>query len=89
MAKSKPISRAIPYPEKQTVNRTFFMEKRLGVFIRAGLFISIKTVNLMVISWALNVPWLLHVIGLFIIYVPKMYPKVQLTIGQLLLRKNI
>lgn len=52
MVKSKPISRAIPYPEKQTVNRTFFMEKKLGVFIRAGLFISIKTVNLMVISWA-------------------------------------
>ena len=52
MVKSKPISRAIPYPEKQTVNRTFFMEKKLGVFIRAGLFISIKMVNLMVSSWA-------------------------------------
>ena len=65
------------------------MEKKLGVFIRAGLFISIKTVNLMVISWAQNVPWLLHVIGFFIIYMPKMYPKVQLTIGQLLFKKDI
>ena len=46
------MSRAIPYPEKQTVNRTFFMEKKLGVFIRVGLFISIKTVNVMVNSWA-------------------------------------
>ena len=50
MVKSKPISRTISYPEKQTVNRTFFMEKKLGVFIRAGLFISIKMVNLMVSS---------------------------------------
>ena len=50
MVKSKPILRTISYPEKQTVNRTFFMEKKLGVFIRAGLFISIKMVNLMVSS---------------------------------------
>ena len=53
MVKSKPISRAIPYPEKQTVNRTFFMEKKLGVFIRAELFISIKTVNLL---WSVHGP---------------------------------
>ena len=46
------MSRAIPYPEKQTINRTFFMEKKLGVFITAGLFISIKMVNVMVRSWA-------------------------------------
>ena len=52
MVKSKPMSRAIPYPEKQTINRTFFMEKKLGVFITAGLFISIKMVNVMVRSWA-------------------------------------
>ena len=42
MVKSKPISRAIPYPEKQTVNRTFFLEKKLGCLLEEGCLLALK-----------------------------------------------